>query len=93
MIRDAAPKHPDSNKWYWFEWSAKELQGANLSGVSWTVPDGITLDEQAFSGRLMGMKLSSGILGADYDIDVEVTTTLPETLHETVRIRIRSTGH
>ncbi len=93
MIRDAAAKHPDSAKWYWFEWSSDELQGANLSAVTWTLPSGITKDDEAFSGRLMGIKLSSGILGADYDLDVEVVTTAPETLHETVRIRVRSTGH
>lgn len=93
MIRNAAPKHPDSAKWYWFGWSSDELQGANLAAATWTLPPEITLDEEAISGRLMGIKLSSGTLGADYDLGVEVTTTLPETLHETIRIRIRSTGH
>ena len=93
MIRSAAAKHPDSDKWYWFEWSEKELQGANLSAVTWTLPSGITKTDEAFTGRAMGIKLDGGTLGADYDLAVQVQTTTPETLNEEVRIRVRKTGH
>ncbi len=93
MIRNAPPKHPGSSKWYWFEWSDRELQGATLNNVTWTLPAGINLDDASVSGQRMGIKVSGGTLDADYELEAEVVTSAGETLHIQVRISIRNSGH
>ena len=93
MIRFAPPKHPDSTKWYWLEWSKEELQQASITGSSWSLPGGISLSQESLSGYRVGIRLSGGTLDQDYDIVNRITTSAGETLHETLRIRVRSSGH
>lgn len=93
MIRNAPPKHPGSSKWYWFAWSDEELQGATLNSVTWTLPAGITKDDEAISGQNMGIKLGGGTLDTDYELEAEVVTSAGEVLHVQVRISIRNSGH
>lgn len=93
MIKDAPPKHPDSSKWYWLQWDATELDGATISASTWTVPAGITQDAVSASGLLVGIRISGGTLGQDYDLINNITTSSGEDLREGLRIRIRESGH
>ena len=93
MIRNAPPKHPDSSKWYWLQWDATELDSATISTSSWTLPAGLTQDAVAVSGALVGIRISGGTLGQDYDVVNNITTSSSEDLRETLRIRIRESGH
>lgn len=95
MIKDAAPLHPESSKWYWMQWEQTELNGAAIATSSWTVPAGLTKVDEAVSGLLVGIKLSvnTAVLGDDIDIQNKIITSLPETLNESLRIRIRESGH
>lgn len=93
MIRNAPPKHPDSSKWYWVEWSSDELDGAAITGSTWTAPAGITIDQESLSGYRAGVRLSGGTLGAEYDLVNEITTDAGELLHETLKIRVLESGH
>lgn len=93
MIRDAPPKHPASSKWYSFRWSETELNGATVDASTWTLPAGITAQAELRSGYLVGVRLVGGTLDDDYDITNQITTSTGEILHETIRIRIRNSGH
>lgn len=93
MIKHAPPKHPDSSKWYWIAWDATELDGATIQTSTWTLPAGLTLDAQAVSGLLVGARISGGTLGQDYDVLNNITTSSSEDLRESLRVRIRTTGH
>jgi hypothetical protein len=93
MIRNAPPKHPDSTKWYWIEWSADELQNAAVTASSWDLPAGISMDQQSLSGYRAGVRLSGGTDGEKYEVVNTISTDAGETLHETLLIRIRDTGH
>jgi len=95
MIRTAPALHPSSSKWYWGEWPASELDGATIATSTWTVPAGLALDAEAIDGLAVGVRLSvDGASEGDVlDVVNRITTSSGETLHETVRIRIHSTGH
>lgn len=93
MIKDAAPKHPDSSKWYWLEWDSTELNGAAISTSAWNLPAGITQDAVAVSGLMVGIRLSGGTLNQDYDVQNNITTSNGENLRERIRIYIREEGH
>ncbi|NKB37861.1 MAG: hypothetical protein GKR93_11950 [Gammaproteobacteria bacterium] len=92
MIRNAPAKHPGSAKWYYVKWSAKELQCADITTATWTVPAGITKDDESVSGLVTGIKVSGGTEGEKYEPEVEIVTSMPETLHEQIRIYISSDG-
>lgn len=93
MIKDAPPKHPDSSKWYWLQWSSTELQDATITSSSWTLPDGVVSDQESATGMLVGVRVSGGTLDADYDLQNQITTSSGEILNESIRIRIRNAGH
>jgi len=93
MIRNAPPKHPDSSKWYWLQWPADELQKAVITSSNWTVPDGLMLDMKMESGYRVGLRLSGGVDGEDYEIVNQIQTNNSETLHEVMIIRCRTSGH
>ncbi len=93
MIRNAPPKHPDSAKWYWFDWDNGELDGATIDTSAWSLPAGITMDAESASGRRVGIKLSGGTLDDEYILQNRIITSGGETLHMRVIIRIRLSGH
>lgn len=93
MIRNAPPKHPDSAKWYWLEWSEQELDAATIAQAAWVVPAGLTQDADAVSGRRAGIKLSGGTLDEDYELKLTIDTSGGETLNEHMIIRCRKSGH
>ncbi len=88
------PKHPDSSKWYWIEWSATELDNAPILTSTWTVPSGITVADSTFVGYYVGVKLSGGTDGEMYEIVNKITTDAPrtETLHEIMRVCVLALG-
>lgn len=93
MIRNAPPKHPDSSKWYWLDWPAKELQSASITTSTWLLPVGITNDAESLSGKRVGIRLGGGTDGQDYNVINEIVTSSGEVLHETLVIRCRTSGH
>lgn len=94
MIRRAAPKHPDSTKWYWLRWSATELDGGSIVSSQWTLPAGLVLEDSAIVADLVGMKISGGLLQSDYEVWNRIVTDGPgEDLRESILIRIRESGH
>ena len=93
MIRNADPKHPDSEKWYGLRWDATELQNSPIVSAVWTLPVGITALESEFTGFISSLKVSGGDLGEDYLAWVAITTASGETLHESLLIKIRKYGH
>ncbi len=93
MIRHAPPKHPQSSKWYWLEWPAEELQKATITDSSWTVPEGLVLDAQEHFGFRVGLRVSGGVEGQNYEVTNQIITDNSETLHESMIIRCRASGH
>lgn len=93
IIRNGPPKHPSSEKWYYLQWNATELQGAVISTITWTVPSGITKLSESINGMFVGIKLSGGTLGQEYACALEINTNLPEILHATLVVKIDSKGH
>lgn len=93
MIRNAAPKHPDSSKWYWLQWPADELDGAAITSSSWQLPTGLTEDDSLVDGLLVGIRLSGGNEGADLVVWNNITTSAGEDLRQALLIRIRTSGH
>ncbi|MEW8494253.1 MAG: hypothetical protein AB2604_10645 [Candidatus Thiodiazotropha taylori] len=92
-LEDVPPKHPDSSKWYWLSWSPEELNGASIVGATWTVPAGLVVDDSQFTTQLTGARISGGIVGVYYEIEVEILTSDNQTLHETMPLEIRNWGH
>jgi len=92
MIRDAPPKHPASEKWYWLQWPSDELQ-ATIASSSWQVPVGLVMEAETHTDYLVGIRISGGELKKNYTLVNEITTTNNETLHETLIVRVRDTGH
>lgn len=92
-LEDIAPKHPASSKWYWLEWSDKELNGATITNATWTVPAGLTVDAQQFSTPLTGVRLSGGVEGQYYEVVLAVQTSDDQLLHETLTIEVSRQGH
>ena len=93
MIKNAPPKHPDSTKWYWLEWSSDELQESDIETSTWTVPEGITQETDSMSGYRVGIRISGATLDQDYELVNQIQTSNGETLHESILIRCRLSGH
>jgi len=86
------PKHPDSTKWYWIEWSATELDSATILTSTWDPVTGITIADSTFVGYYCGVKLSGGTEGEMYQMVNEITTDKGETLHEIMRVCVLALG-
>ncbi len=93
MIKDAPPKHPDSDKWYYLQWHDSELDGSAIISSNWVVPAPLVNEQQMIIGLLVGVRLSGGVLADDYDVVNKITTSSSEAIQETMRIRIRESGH
>ncbi|MBN4063471.1 hypothetical protein JYT79_01685 [Cardiobacterium sp. AH-315-I02] len=93
MIRKAPPKHPDSSKWYFLQWSSKELQNASITSSVWVLPADIVAEQESVVDLLVGVRLSGGVLESDYDVVNKITTSVGENIQVTMRLRIRATGH
>ena len=87
-LSETPPKHPGSAKWYWLKWSDTELQGATISSGNWSTTDNVSIDDQSFSGQTAGVKVSGGVDGEYVTLWVQIQTTGPETLHESLVIKI-----
>ena len=106
-------KDPDSVEPYFVVWCSSdgtndgsandngELQGATISTVTWTMPDGITKNSDNKSAiTIHGVSyaintvctiwLSAGTADTDYDLTCRITTSDSRTLDRTIRIPVRS---
>ncbi|MEJ1353102.1 MAG: hypothetical protein RPU39_00235 [Candidatus Sedimenticola sp. (ex Thyasira tokunagai)] len=87
------PKHPDSVKWYWFQWPAEELQGASIATSSWTVSDGVQINDDALNGTIVGVLIAGGERGRFYNVENEIVNSNGETLHFRFQLEIHPSGH
>lgn len=88
------PKKPTSTKWYWFDWSADELgDGVAITSINVDVEPGITKDEQTFSGQRVGLRLSGGVAGKTYVVDLTINTSANESLTQQIKIPVNQKGH
>ena len=104
-------KDPDDVEPYYVVWCSEdntndgsvddtgELQGATISSVTWTVPDGITKDSEnedqvVIAGITYAVNtvctiwLSSGVAGTTYSIECKITTSDSRTLTQTIVIPV-----
>lgn len=105
------PKDPNSVEPYFVVWCSKdgtndggandtgELQGATISTVTWTVPNGITKDSDNKSAvtvhgvtyeadTVCTIWLSGGSGGSQYSLSVRITTSDSRTLDKTIVIPV-----
>jgi|GEM_PF-3056960 len=92
-VSDVPPKHPASAKWYWLKWHDQELQGAAILTSDWSTGSTLTIADQAINGQMTGVKVSGGVEGQYVELEVEITTSAGETLHEQLVIKIDRHGH
>ena len=88
--------YPDSTKFYWLTWSATELGSETvISDYEWTVPDGLTLVDDAQIGLAVGARVTAPAskLLETFDLVCTIVTSAQETLHEILRIKVSKLGH
>jgi len=94
MITNAPPKHPDSSKWYWLEWSSEELQGASITSSDWTVTSGsVSVSNTSLQGYVVGVLLSGGTAGDTCRIENRIITSASEDIRTSLRITVSQDGH
>jgi hypothetical protein len=92
-LQDIPPLNPGSDKWYWFEWSETELNGATITNAIWTPAGGLVVNETAIIGRLTGARLSV-LNGAEFEvIHLQIENSNNENLNGDITIEISTKGH
>ena len=80
-------KGPDEVLDYAGDWSAW-LDSDTITASTWTVPDGLTKDSDAFTDTTTTIWLSGGTLGEQYDLENCVETSAGRTACRTIRIHV-----
>ena len=80
-------KDPDEVLDYEIDWTDR-LAGDTISTSTWTVPAGITKDSDVKTDSTTTIWLSSGTLGATYQVLNRIVTTDGRTMDQTVSISI-----
>jgi hypothetical protein len=63
---------------------------AEVSSVTWTVPDGLTLDSQREDGTIAYLTVSDGVDGVDYEILCRMTPTSGNVIEQTIVVPVRA---
>ena len=75
------------------KWSAEELNGASITGATWTPAGNLVVNESTIVGMDVGARLSVSS-GAEFEvIHVQITTSNNETLNLELTIEISPKGH
>lgn len=82
-------KDPDEVLDYNIDWSDR-LVGDTIATSTWIVPTGIVADSQAKAATTTTLWLSSGTLGAKYDILNRIVTVEGRTMDQTVTMKIKT---
>ena len=82
-------KDPDEVLDYEVDWSAR-LGTDTISSVTWTVPAGLTKEDEAATGDIVSVWLSGGSEGQSYNIGCRVVTSGGRTHDETFVLPVRS---
>ncbi len=89
------PKDPDDELDYAINWTAQLKEGGVLVDTiavsDWTVPDGITKEDEAFTDTRSVIWLSGGTAGTSYRLTNQITTSNdpPRKLSKTIRIKVK----
>jgi len=81
-------KDPDEVLDYNIDWSDR-LVSDTIATSTWVVPTGITAESEDKAATTTTLWLSSGTLGAKYDILNRIVTAEGRTMDQTVTLRIR----
>ena len=68
-------KDPDSRVDYGFDWSDWMQTLDTIVGSSWTLPSGLTTDENSYTDDTTVVWLLGGITDTLYDVSNEITTS------------------
>lgn len=82
-------KDPDETLDYRILWSAR-LASDTIASSAWTVPSGLTNEEDGNTTTTTTITLSGGTLAADYPITNRITTAGGLVMDQTLIIKIRS---
>ena len=80
-------KGPDEVLDYAGDWSVW-LGSDTITASTWTVPDGLTKDSDAFTDTTVTIWLSGGTLGEQYDVEACIETAGGRTACRTIRIHV-----
>lgn len=83
-------KDPDEVLDYSIDWSGRLSGDDTISLSVWTVPDGITNEEEDKSGATTTLWLSGGSEGQTYSFLNRVTTVGGRVMDQTVTLKIKS---
>lgn len=84
------PKDPQEVLDYRIDWSARLEEGETISTSTWTVPAGITKDEDENAAATATIWLSGGTLGETYELVNQIVTSDERTMDQTIRLRIKA---
>jgi len=84
------PKDPDEVLDYQLNWATRLVPGDEILTSTWILPEGIVRDSDEQSISDTTIWLSSGVLGATYDILNRVTTSGGRTMDQTVRLKCKA---
>lgn len=82
-------KDPQEVLDYYINWADRLGTTDTINTSTWTVPMGITVDNEDKAATMTTLWLSAGTLGDKYDILNRVVTFEGRTMDQTVAIRIR----
>ena len=84
-------KDQEATRTYEIDWTDYlEGVGANaITASEWTVPDGITLDDQSIDGTSTFIKLSGGTVNANYKIYNKITASSGDIDRRAFLVRVR----
>lgn len=82
-------KDPDEVLDYQVDWSAR-LGTDTIATSTWIVPAGITKDSDDHTATTATIWLSSGVLGATYEIQNRITTVGLRTMDQTIKLKIKA---
>lgn len=91
MMRPAlTPKTPDDVADYGVDWDLALATGVTIDTSTWTVPAGITKDDDSIDDdeRATVVRLSGGTAGEEYTLVNEIVTSAGETLNAAIEIRV-----
>lgn len=72
------------------DWTARIGSSDAIDTVTWTMPAGITKDDQTVSGKVAIIWISGGTEGQSYNVGCRVETTGGRIYDETIVLPVRS---
>jgi len=92
---DVRYKAPLAELWYGFDWSEFLPEGVTISVSTWTVPTGLTKDDETSTTTVALVKVSGGTVPTDgseyteYEVRNDITMSDGEKDSRTILIRVK----